>query len=71
MCQMTCFNLTLEILFTDREKNEGLVPIHMLSFNLTLEILFTDRQESTLHILLFQNVSISHLRFFSLIVTYE
>ena len=40
---MSSFNLTLEILFTDRNANaaERIARIH--SFNLTLEILFTDR----------------------------
>ena len=38
------FNLTLEILFTDRqpEPRPPAVPSHA-RFNLTLEILFTDR----------------------------
>ena len=38
-----CFNLTLEILFTDRRGARVTRTPCWLSFNLTLEILFTDR----------------------------
>ena len=61
-----CFNLTLEILFTDR--CSGFNPVaSQNSFNLTLEILFTDRHSPGSCKGGLDYVSISHLRFFSLI----
>ena len=42
---LRCFNLTLEILFTDRRYHRH-NPHSYTRFNLTLEILFTDRAGS-------------------------
>ena len=64
-----CFNLTLEMLIVDRELTEYVLLVLIHSFNLTLEMLIVDRSEQPLLLWAQLQVSISHLRCLSLIVS--